>query len=142
VSSACTSCPTAHCLICDATAQCLTCLDFFYLNTTDFNCYACNTIPNCFFCSQSARACLRCRRGFSAVNGACVDQASCTVANCETCAAGSTTLCDTCSEGFGLDGSGACQALTCPGNQILIGSTCTCGPKAQLSGGSCINCLD
>lgn len=102
---------------------------------------ACSTIANCFDCSPNSAVCRTCRSGFDLINNVCVDQSSCTVANCRTCS--SSTVCALCQNGYSLNG-GACAPIVCTGGQFVDPdtNTCTCGSKSVFVNGACVTCTD
>ena len=103
---------------------------------------ACSTIANCFDCSPSSAVCRTCRSGFDLINNICVDQSSCTVANCRTCS--SSTVCSICQNGYSLSATSTCSQIVCSGGQFIDPdtNTCTCGPKSAFVNGACVTCTD
>jgi len=106
-------------------------------NSGATTCYSCPS--NCNTCS-SASVCTECKSGYTLSGGSCAT--SCSVANCATCASGSTTVCKTCKSGYhAVDfGNGSLKlcvkdVVGCTG--LSVTSSCT-----QCDSGGCIEYVD
>lgn len=139
-STKCVTCP-ANCHHCDANGICINCIDFYYKNPTDFQCYACSTIEGCYDCQQGSNVCTVCKSGYTLTKGACSKNSGCSVNNCQSCSATDSSVCANCNEGYTLNsGSGTCSKVVCSTGMILSGSSCVCGELTYFSNGACKSC--
>lgn len=143
-SGVCTLCQAGFCQQCSSNGKCIECRELFYLNQTDLTCARCSSIDAfCYTCMPTAAVCTSCLDGFALYNGKCVlVTATCSIANCAACyVTANTTTCLACSPGFSLAATNlTCTAITCPSQQILVGSRCTCGVSSYWSNSQCLPC--
>jgi proprotein convertase subtilisin/kexin type 5 len=140
---ACTFCLGNYCQLCATTGQCLACRDLFYLNQTDYNCYQCSNIDlYCYTCQSTAAVCTSCVEGFFLSANKCILVGTCAISNCAACYYSlNASTCLLCNPGYTLGGSNTtCSPISCPGEQFLIGSVCTCGIGAYAWNSKCKSC--
>lgn len=129
--------------MCTTNGQCLTCRDLFYLNGTDYNCYQCSNIDlYCYTCQSTAPVCTSCVEGYFLSDNKCVLVGTCSISNCAACYYNiNASTCLLCNPGYTLTSSNTtCSPITCPGEQFLIGSICTCGIGAYAWNNKCKSC--
>jgi hypothetical protein len=131
----CTLCVISNALSCSSTVAASSCENGYYLSDS----YCKNCLLNCITCS-SASDCSACKSGYY-LNVSVLTCNPCP-AGCSSCNQYTPTYCTSCENGYQLDSSNSCTAVTCSiSNCQYCSSNSSCAQCASFyywDGNSCV----